>query len=111
MLDDLVLRNDVPREGVLVQLTLQIIKIWHCDYRDCEESKEEKKTGRRGEQPHLYGEIPQHSDWVKINFSGGGRSETLHFCTQDCAEKELNLLTQQGLSAPAPQPVLGRGDA
>ena len=91
-------------------MTLTIEKTWTCDYRQCEEIRNEKAVGRRGEQPNLYGEIPKNAGWVKIRVEGGGmRSETLHFCCQDHAEKEMNLLTQQGLERPEPQRTLGSG--
>jgi hypothetical protein len=91
-------------------MTLTIEKTFTCDYRECEgEPRKDIKVGRRGEQTYLVGDLPQASQWVKITFSGNGRSETLHFCCQDHCEKEVNLLTQQGLAAPEQQKVLGRG--
>lgn len=80
-------------------MTLTIAKKWFCDYRECEEDEFVEKVGRRGEQPLMFGDLPERSDWVRTTFSGRGRNETLHFCSQDCMEKELNLLTQQGLES------------
>lgn len=93
-------------------MTLAIGKVWGCDYRECDATYEQKKTGRRGEHVAIFGEIPRETDWVKINFQSSGRNEVLHFCCQDCMEKELNLLTQQGLEAQkhVTPPALGSGN-
>jgi hypothetical protein len=94
-----------PTVGVV---TMTVEKTWGCDYRECEESRRDIKVGRRGETPWLYGDLPQSAGWVKIAITTGGRNESLHFCCQDHAEKEMNLLTQQGLSSPEPQKMLER---
>lgn len=84
-------------------MTLTIAKKWFCDYRECENDDFEERIGKRGERPMLFAELPKGGDWVKTIFQGRGKEETFHFCSQDCMEKELNLLTQQGLESPDSQ--------
>jgi hypothetical protein len=73
-------------------------KVW-CDYRECDAEYFEERIGKRGQEPSNY--MPIRPEWVRTEFRGGGMgSETLHFCCTDHMQKEVNLLTMQGIDAP-----------
>lgn len=82
---------------------ITIAKKWFCDYRECDKEEFREKIGKRGESVFMYGDLPERSDWIKTDFTGRGQNQHFHFCSQDCMEKELNLLTQQGLESPEKQ--------